>query len=129
MTETPISVLKEAAERGLRLEAQPDGLHVIPGEHCSSTFEETLRAHKPQLLSLLQLPFVMVFSESLGETIFFCHDDDTKAALIEAGASEWSIYTRSELQSLCEQNRIAPLSAIELRQLHQIKRTFNARIK
>jgi hypothetical protein len=27
------------------------------------------------------------------------------------------------------QNRVAPLSATELKQLHQIKRTFNARIE
>lgn len=31
-----------------------------------------------------------------------------------------------ELRVLCEQNRIAPISAIELRKLHDIKQTFNA---
>ncbi len=128
MTETPISVLKEAAESGLHLEAQPDGLHVNPGEHCSPAFEETLRVYKPQLLALLQLPFVMVFSESLGETVLFCQDEDTKAALIEARADEWSIYTRAELQTLCEANRVAPFTPAELRQVHEIKRTFNGRI-
>ena len=128
MTETPISVLKEAATRGLRLEAQLDGLHVNPAEDCSPAFEETLRSYKPQLLALLQLPFVMVFSEILVETIFFCEDEDTKAALIEAGAEEWSIYTRAELRILCEQNRVAPLSPDELRKVHEIKRTFNGRI-
>ena len=128
MTETPVSVLKEAAERGLRLEAQPDGLHVNPGEHCSPPFEETLRAYKPQLLALLRLPFVMVYSRTLVETIFFCADDATKAALIEAGAEEWSIYTRAELRTLCEANRVAPLTPHELRQVHEIKRTFNGRI-
>jgi len=52
---------------------------------------------------------------SCGETIFFCEDEDTKAALIEAGASEWSIYTRDELRILCEQNRIKPFTQAELR--------------
>ncbi len=52
----------------------------------------------------------MVFSEALGETIFFCEDDNTKAALVEEGASPWSIYTRAELRTLCVQNRIAPLN-------------------
>ena len=42
---------------------------------------------------------------------------------------QWSIYTRADLRILCEQNRVAPLSSTELKQLHQIKRTFNARIK
>ena len=127
MTKTPISVLKEAAESGLHLEAQPDGLHVNPGEQCSPAFEETLRAYKPQLLALLQLPFVMVFSQILEETLFFCQDQRTKAALIDAGASEWSIYTKDELRILVAQNRIAPLSDAELRKIHDIKRTFNAR--
>jgi hypothetical protein len=129
MTQTPISVLKEAADRGLRLEAQPDGLHIIPGEHCSPAFEETLRAHKPHLLALLRLPFVMVESQILEETIFFCADEATKAALIQAGADEWGIYTRSELRTLCEQNRVAPLSPDEVRKVHEIKRTFNGSLQ
>jgi hypothetical protein len=86
---------------------------------------ERERAHKWHLLSSLRLPFVMVFSEALGETIFFCEDERTKEALIQAGASEWSIYTRDELRILIAQNRIAPLSVAELRKLHQIKLGFN----
>jgi hypothetical protein len=128
MTQTPISVLKEAAVLGLRLEAQPDGLHVIPGEHCSAAFEETLRVHKPQLLALLRLPFVMVESQILEETIFFCADEATKDALVEAGADEWSIYTREELQILVENNRVKPFLPDELCKLHNRKRTFNGRI-
>ncbi len=128
MTETAISVLKEAAACGLRLEAHPDGLHVNPGEHCSPVFEETLRVYKPQLLALLRLPFVMVHSKALEETVFFAADEDTKAALIEAGASEWSIYTKAELRVLVAQNRVAPLSPDELRNVHEIKKTFHGRI-
>jgi hypothetical protein len=60
------------------------------------------------LLALLGLPFIMVYSEALGETIFFCQDEDTKATLIEAAAEPWGIYTRSELQILVAQNRVAP---------------------
>ena len=70
----------------------------------------------------------MVFSQILGETIFFCEDEHTKTALVEAGADEWSIYTRDELRILCDQNRVAPLSPDELRKVHEIKRTFNGRI-
>ena len=70
----------------------------------------------------------MVFSETLGEAIFFVEDELTKAALIEAGADEWSIYTRAELQTLCAQNRIAPLTAPELRKVRELKRSFNARL-
>ena len=97
-------------------------------EKCPLDFVETLKTYKGRLLNLLRLPFVMVFSETLGETIFFCEDDDTRNCLIEAGAEEWSIYTRDELRILCEQNRVAPLSPDELRKVHEIKRTFNGRI-
>jgi hypothetical protein len=64
----------------------------------------------------------------LGKTIFFCEDDATKAALVKAGAEPWSVYTRDELRILVAQNRIKPLTQAELRKVHQIKRTFGARI-
>src|SRR4030095_150124 len=80
------------------------------------------------LLALLKLPFVMVDSKILGETILFCEDEDTKAALVEAGAEPGSISTRAEVRTLCVQNRVAPLTAAELRKVHEIKRTFDGRI-
>src|SRR5262245_23845381 len=83
---------------------------------------------KRHLLTMARWPFVMVYSKALGEIIVFCKDEDTKAALVEAGASPWSIYTKAELRQLVQQNRIAPLSQAELRKLHEIKRTFDARI-
>ena len=129
MTPTPISILQRAADLGLKLNfVVPDKLDIKASGPWPRSFADTLREHKPQLIALLGLPFVMVFSETLKETVFFCADDDTRDALIQAGASEWSIYTRAELQILCEQNRVAPLSPDELRKVHEIKRTFNGRI-
>jgi hypothetical protein len=128
MTLTPIEVLKQAAGHGLKLETHGDELHVIPGERVPADFVSVLKAHKPALLALLRLPFMMVYSQALGETIFFAEDDDAKAALVEAGAEPWSIYTRAELRTLCVQNRVAPLTAAELRKVHEIKRTFRSRI-
>jgi TubC N-terminal docking domain len=124
---TPVDVLKAAAHLGLTLRINGDKLRVEPAERLSPDFAEVLRAHKPELLALLKLPFVMLFSESLGKTIFFCADDDTKAALCEGG-EPFSIYTRDDLRVLVEQNRVAPISIAELRKVHEIKRTFNARI-
>jgi hypothetical protein len=130
MTNTPIAILRKAADLGLALSfTPPDTLDVKASGPWPKSFADTLRDHKSQLLALLQLPFCMVFSESLGETVFFCEDEDTQAALVEAGADEWSIYTRAELQTLCEQNRIAPLTTSELRKLHEIKRAFSGRIR
>ena len=123
-----VDVLKTAADRGLTLRINGEKLRVLPAERLSPDFAEVLKAHKPTLLALLQLPFVMVYSETLEETAFFCADEDTRGALIEAGASEWSIYTRDELRVLVAQNRIAPLSIAELRKVHEIKRTFAGRI-
>ena len=125
---SPVDVLKAAADRGLTLRINGEKLRVLPAEHLSPDFANTLRSYKPRLLSLLRLPFVMVYSEILEETIFFCEDEATKAALVETGAEEWSIYTKDELRVLVAQNRVAPLSPAELRKVHEIKRTFNGRI-
>jgi hypothetical protein len=59
---------------------------------------------------------------------FFAENDSVKAALVEAGAEEWSIYTRAELQILVGKNRVRPFIPDELLRLHQAKRTFNSRI-
>src|SRR5262249_36063848 len=125
----PITLLQKAADLGLKLCSE--GRHTLtvePAGRCPRAFADTLKDHKWLLLDLLRLPFVMVSSEALGETIFFCEGEDTKAALVEAGASEWSIYTKRELRQLIAQNRIAPISAHELRKLHEIKRTFTLKV-
>jgi hypothetical protein len=130
MIDTPISILEQAADLGLRLAfIPPDTLDVKASGLWPQSFADTLRENKPELLELLQLPFVMVFAETLEQDVFFCADEATKAALIEAGAEEWSIYTKDELRVLVAQNRVAPFSDTELRKVHEIKRTFNARIK
>jgi len=128
-TATTIEVFQKAAELGLKLGVEPpDTLTLQPVRLCPAEFAEILKAHKPALLALLKLPFVMLDSGILGETLFFCEDEATKGALVEAGANPWSIYTRAELQMLCVQNRVAPLSPAELRKVHEIKRTFHGRI-
>jgi hypothetical protein len=130
MTElTTIQVFQKATELGLNLGVRPSNkLTVQPIEVCPKDFLETLRAHKWHLLSMLSWPFVMAYSKALEETIFFAQDEDTKAALVEAGASEWNIYTRDELKILIENNRAKPFVSDELLRLHNAKRTFNARV-
>ena len=129
---TAFDVLSESHQLGLTLWAKDHGkLGFKPERICSPEFREKLRAHKPQLLALLQtkrVTWIEVFSERIGEALFFCEDEATKAAIVEAGADPWSIYTKDELRILVAQNRIAPLNVAELRKLHDIKRTFNARI-
>jgi len=127
---SPVQVLIRAAELGVKLGVEaPDTLTFEPVERCPEDFVETLRACKWRLLPLLQRnDFVLVDSHAVGELLFFCQDEDTKEALVEAGAEPWSVYTRAELQILTAQNRVEPLTQAELRKVHEIKRTFGARI-
>ena len=128
---TAFQLTAEAEQRGLTLHAVGNYLDVIPARLCPPDFAEKLRAHKPQLLALLQtkgVTWIEVFSERIGETLFFCDDEDTRDALVEGGASAWQIYTRDELRTLTTQNRIAPLTDTELRKLREIRKTFHGRI-
>lgn len=128
MIPTALDIFQQASQRGLRLRAVGNELHVKPARCCPSDFVPVLRAHKPDLLSLLQLPFVMVDSKALGDSVFFCDDEDTKTALVEAGADPWSIYTRNELRILVAHNRAKPFLPDELCKLHDIRKTFHGRI-
>ena len=128
---TTLEVLAEAGDRGLSLSARGDQMAVGPNRLLTPDFAHKLCEFKPALLSLLQtkgITWIEVHSERLGEDLLFCGDEDTKATLIVAGAEEWGIYTLAELQILVAQNRVAPLSDAELRKVHDIKRTFDARI-
>ena len=128
-TATTIDVLQKAAEFGLKLGFEPpDTLTFQPANRCPVEFAITLQTHKPQLLNLLRLPFCMVYSKALEETIFFCEDEATKGALIEAGAEEWSIYTKDELRVLIAHNRVKPFLPDELCKVHKLKQTFHGRI-
>jgi hypothetical protein len=128
MTLTTIDIFQQAAGRGLRLKAVGNALHVNPARRCPPDLVPVLRAHKPHLLSLLQLPFVMVDSKALGVPLFFCEDEATKVALVEAGADPWSIYTKDELRILVANNRAKPFLPDELCKLHEMKRMFHGRI-
>jgi hypothetical protein len=128
-TAATIEVLQKAAEFGLKLGFEPpDTLTFQPANRCPVEFAITLKAYKPQLLTLLRLRFCMVYSELLNETIFFCEDEATKAALVEGGAESWSIYTKDEVRVLIAQHRAKPFLPDEVCKLHEIKRTFSGRI-
>jgi hypothetical protein len=127
---TPVEILMRAAELGVNLGVEPPGtLTFEPALRCPQDFVEILRDRKPQLLELLRRnDFVLVDSKAVGDLLFFCEDQDTKAALLAAGAEEWRIYTKDELRLLVAQNRIKPLTDVDLRKVHEIKRTFHGRI-
>src|SRR5512132_76408 len=128
-TTTTIEVFQKAAELGLKLGFEPpDTLTLQPASRCPPEFADALRAHKLYLLVLLRLNWLITYSQTLKETIFFCDDEDTRNVLVEAGAAQCCVYTRSELRVLLEHHREAPLSVSELLQIHSARRLFNARI-
>ena len=78
----------EAKQRGLTLRAVGNYLDVIPARPCPPDFAEKLRAHKPPLLTLLQTKgatWIEVFSERIGETLFFCKDELTSQRTFRLG--------------------------------------------
>ena len=120
------NVLSQARKRGLTLTTNGDRFEVSPVYDCLRDFVHTLQEYKPALVLLLGSKgrtWIDFYSERVGQTVFFCRDEDSKAALVEASASEWSIYTKAELRTLIEQNRVAPFSDAELRKVHEIKRS------
>jgi hypothetical protein len=124
---TNVALLDEATGRGLRLAVAGENLRVQPASRCPAEFAETLRQHKPSLLALLRLRFLMVRSAVLNETVFFADDEATKTALVNAGAEGGCIYTRKELQLLVERHRRDPITPADLLRLHRAKRLLNAR--
>jgi len=124
---TNVAVLSEATCRGLTICATGENLAIQPASLCPADFAATLLEHKPQLLALLKLHFVIIRSAALNETVFFAPDEQTKAALVQAGAEPASIYTRDELRVLIAQHRRQPITAAELLRLHQAKWMFSGR--
>jgi hypothetical protein len=87
-----------------------------------------MRVHNPNRSAPEQPgPEKIVYSERLGDTVSFCEDDKTRDALVEAGAPQWSIYTKTELGTLVAYNRVKPFTHAELSKVHELKRTLNAR--
>jgi len=62
---TPRAIYLEATRRGLRLEPRGDHLAVIPKGKCSPDFIGVLRAHKRELLDLLETKTVALRPDEL----------------------------------------------------------------
>jgi len=64
-----VPLLEKAPALGLKLGREGrDTLTVQPAERCPPDFADTLRAYMRRLLSLVELPFVMVYSKALQGT-------------------------------------------------------------
>ncbi|SRR5260370_6278378 len=124
---TPLGVMLRAFDLGLHMEAKDEKLLVWPDALLTPAMRSELTHWKWQLMYLLAARFVIVYSETLGRTIFFAEDESAKNALIVAGAEESSIYTLEEIEHLTKANRESVISARELCALHEAKQIFGGR--
>src|SRR5262245_49175452 len=78
-------------------------------------------------MNLLQLRFVMAYSETLKRTIFFAEDEAVQYGLILDGADASAIYTLEEIEALAKHNRESLITGKELCLLHEAKTLFGGR--
>ena len=121
---TPLETLLAVASVDGRLGVEGDRLRMLLPPNASLELKEAVRRHKPGLLELLRLNFVIVRSDAVNATLLWTPDDNTRDALIEAGGNPGIIYTAAELGSLMDKRVTAP----ELPAIHAAKLTFDGRL-
>ena len=121
---TPIEVLLAVDGGGGKLGIMGDKLRMLLPADCPPELKEAIRQHKPGLLELLRLNFLVVRSDTLNATVFWTPDQATKESLAVAGADPGSIYTASELEQLVGRR----VTVGELPLLHAAKRRFSGKV-
>jgi hypothetical protein len=122
---TPVELLLTVANIGGRIRTAGDRLRTLLPPDCPPELKDEIRRHKPALLKLMRLTFLIVQSGVLGTIVLFVPDDATKKSLVRAGADSGTIYTKAELSTLVAR-RITPK---ELRLIHVGKQEFNGEVK
>jgi hypothetical protein len=122
---TPVEVFLTVVRIGGKLGSAGDKLRMLLPAECPPELKDAIRQHKPALLKLMGLTFLIVRSGVLSGTVFFVPDDATKQSLIQAGAKPGSIYTKAELGTLVAR-RITPK---ELRLIHAGKQQFDGEVR
>jgi hypothetical protein len=121
---TPAEIFLNVVSAGGWLRMLDGQLRMALPADCSPELKDAIRQHKPALVNLMRLSFLIVWSKVLDSIIFFVPDDATKESLVSAGASTGTIYTRPELAVLVRQR----LTAEELSLIHAAKRRFNGKV-
>ena len=121
---TAIEVWLAVADVGGKLAADGDKLRMFLPVDCRPELKEAIRQHKPALLELLRLDFLVVRSDALKATVLWTPDKATKEALAAAGADRGSIYTADELRQLVNQR----VTASELPGIHAAKSRFSGKV-
>ena len=121
---TPIEVLLAVAGHGGKLGIVGDRLRMLLPADCPPELKDAIREHKPGLIRLLGLNFLVVRSDTLGTTVFWTPNEATKESLAAAGADLDSIYTALELEQL-DHRRV---TAGELPLIHAAKQRFGGKL-
>jgi hypothetical protein len=120
---TPVEVFLAVADSGGKLGIDGDRLRMLLPEDCPLELKAAIRQHKPALLELLRLDFLVVDSDALKTTVIWTPDEATKEALIAAGAKPGSIYAAPELEQLVH----GRITVDELRAIHAAKQGFDGK--
>jgi hypothetical protein len=119
-----VEVLLAVARIGGQIGIAGDKLRMLLPADCPPELKAAIRQHKPGLIDLLHLNFLIVDSSAINATLFCTPDEATKESLITAGATHGSIYTRSELEQLTRQG----VTAEQLPLIHAAKYRFSGRV-
>jgi hypothetical protein len=121
---TPIGTLLKLAALGGRLSIAGDKLRVLHPANSPNELKDSISQHKSTLLNLLRLKFIVVQADAVDAILFWTPEEETKTALILAGAIASNVYTRSELAAIA-QSRI---TSQQLLLIHTTKRFFAGRV-
>jgi hypothetical protein len=121
---TPVQVLLAVAEVGGQLSVADAGLRTLLPADCALELKREIRQHKPSLLNLMKLSFLIVRSEILDATVLFVPDETTKESLVADGADAAAVYTMAELNALVRRQ----ITPEELRLIHAAKQQFNGKV-
>jgi hypothetical protein len=121
---TPVEVFLAVTCSGGKLGIKGDRLRMLLPADCPPELKDAIRQHKPALLELLRLEFLVVRSDTLNATVFWTPDEATKESLAAAGADLGSIYTAAELEQLDHQR----VTTGELPLIHATKQRFSGKV-
>ena len=121
---TPVETLLAVADTGGLLAPAGENLRMLLPADCPPELKANIRAHKPALLELLRLNFLIVRSGTVNATLFWAPDSATKQSLAAAGASAGSIYTASELEHLINHR----VTVAELPVIHAARQRFDGTV-
>ena len=121
---TPIQVFLAVAGIGGKLGVMDDKLRMLLPADCPLALKDVIRQHKPALIELLRLNFLVVRADALNATVLWTPDEDTKEFLVAAGADRGSIYTADELEQLVHRR----VTVGELPAIHAAKQRFGGKL-